>query len=187
MGIYVSTYIFDGKINDSVKVSFVQKGVEIEPCIQVGLEKTEEIIFTRGSYELYMQKERNILSLDFAYISQGFLFKGAGFMSIIPLTKEQCPSISRQILVVFKKPQGFEGEAKYELDGAIPVEKIISGYSGTFNECAIILHQGKILKVTYSGKSRMTYYLKFDGRELKTLTWSEVVFGNIRRMLTVFG
>jgi len=184
MGIFIKTYLFDGKISDSVKVSFVQKGVEIEPCIQVGLEKTEEIIFTRGSYELFMQKERNILSLDFAFISQGFLFQGAGFWSIIPLTKEQCPS-SRKILVVFKKPQGFEGEAKYELESIFPIEKVISGYNGTFNECAVLLPKGKILKVTYSGKGINTYYLKYDGRELKTLTWSEVVFGNIRRMLTL--
>jgi len=183
MGIYVGTYVFDGKINDSVKASFVQKGVEIEPCIQVGLEKTEEIIFTRGSYELFMQKERN--SLDFAFISRGFLFQGAGFVSIIPLAKEQCPSISSQILVVFKKPQGFEGEVKYELESIFPIEKVISGYNGMFNECAVLLPKGKILKVTYSGKGINTYYLKYDGRELKTLTWSEVVFGNIRRMLTL--
>jgi hypothetical protein len=185
MGVYVRAYQFDGQITERIALSFTQKEVYFEPAISVGQEKTDAINLTRGSYELYMEKEDNSLSLDFSYISQGFLFKGAGIWSFIPLTKNQCESNFRKILVVFKKPQNFE-VITYEPEKNLHLEKIISGYKGKFNECAILLHQGKILKVTFSGKSNKTYYLLFDGKDLKTLTWGQVFFGSIQRKFLAF-
>jgi hypothetical protein len=185
MSAFVKVYSFNGEISDSSVVNMVKKGLQYDAALTVGLEKTDEIVFARGSYENYMEKSTELKSVDFSYVSQGYLIKGLSFWGFIPLTNLQAGKNFRRALVVFKKPQGFEGEVTYNLEGKSRPEKIISGFKGTFNECGILLHQGRILKVTYtSGKNAKTFYLIFDGKNLKSLTWSQVVFSELRLILS---
>jgi hypothetical protein len=186
MSLFVKAYTFCNEISNDIVVSMVRKGLQYDPAFSVGKEKTEEIIFARGSYENYMENITEIKSVDFSYVSQGFLYKPSNFWCFIPLNQIQAGKNFRKALVIFKKPRGFKGGVSFELEGGETPEKIISGYKDTFNECGVLLHQGKILKVTYTAeKSIKTFYLIFDGKKLKTLTWSEVVFGGIRRFLLI--
>jgi hypothetical protein len=186
MSDFVKIYSFErGKIVDYSCVSMVRKGYKYDAAISVGVENTDQLIFARGSYENFMQNIQELKSLDFSYVSQGYLYKAISLWGFIPLTENQAGKNFRKALMVFKKPHGFEGQISYEFEGGgIQTRRLASGVNGNFNESLILLHQGKILKVTYTFLSKNeTFYLLFDGRELRSLNRFQIMFNKLSLIL----
>lgn len=182
MSDFVKIYSFErGKIVDYSCVSMVRKGYKYDAAISVGVENTDQLIFARGSYENFKENTQELKSLDVSNISHGYIFKVISIWGFIPLAKLQNKKKYRKALVVFKKPHGFEGQISYEFEGGgIQTQRLASGVNGNFNESLILLHQGKILKVTYTFLSKNeTFYLLFDGRELRSLSRSQIMFNKL--------
>ena len=170
MGIVVPIYTYRNQLYRGTPVSFYKKGIKTDAGISIGSEPNQKVLpIARGSV---LTKERG---LDITFIDYGFLFKSfGGERCLISLSEDQAGKKFDYALVVFRKPDYFDGELILDLEDSEPIDLIMTGHRGNFKETIVLLPAFKKLRVTtISDSTNLTLVFYFDGKSLRTLNWFE--------------
>lgn len=172
MGISAPIYTYRNQLYLGVSVAYFRRGLNPDLGITVGAEPNQKVLLlARGS----MVSKAKVRDAEISFVDYGYLFDSfGGEKSLISLSKKLIGDIYDSAIVVFRKPDNFEGEVVYELVGGGELNIILSGLRERFNEVMLVLPSKKILKVSLiKNQETSNLYFYFNGKILSNLNFLE--------------